>query len=574
MTDLDSFVRDFLERETPLRHERSPDWPEVLRRVEVAPAVRRRYLVVALALTATAVAVASALAATGTDPFGAIGSWLSGGPGKPAPGTAQQQFEAANGRTWAAFPTSTRLRELIRANVGRQRYVLDGFRSGDSFCLRLRAVTLRSNLAPKCTPVSALRQVNAPVLVVDGNDSVWAFPERRSPHVSFGIAADGVTQVEVNAIDGTHRARLADNVYLWVETEPNTGNRVLSVSAFTRDGRKTTTPVASQWFDGYRTSPVPAPRGPSHVQVALAHPTVAWIAKHEARGTAPGRAKLTAEQRRAVFPAGFVRLVKPDPSGDVVVVVSDWCLAVIEGGGPWASSGCTSKSDFFARGPLHFMGAIGSEFTRFTGVAADGVERITAFLGDGQKVNAALRDNVFTVLAPSHPPLRLVSYDAAGRVVGVQDLPTPFGRTAPREATRNLRTVLQLRGPDGISVTVKAGPTVQRSRCWRIDFSSGQTRETCEQYGVPTGPWISVDYVQPAGTDVFVIGRYHAPVVRAVLRFANGDAVSARSAAGLIVVAVPRSHLSRNRQRAVLTGYDAAGHEIQHPAVFFRANRG
>jgi hypothetical protein len=84
---------------------------------------------------------------------------------------------------------------------------------------------------------------------------------------------------------------------------------------------------------------------------------------------------------------------------------------------------------------------------------------------------------------------------------------------------------------------------------------------------------VYVQSVQPAGHDVFIIGQTRAPVTRVTLQFGNGQAISARPVQGIVILAVPRAHLSTNRQRSVMIGYDAHGHEIQHQAVFFRANR-
>ena len=55
---------------------------------------------------------------------------------KPAP-SAEQKKLASFG-----FPQDTKLRELIRTTVDGKVYVLFGFRSGESLCLRLKAVSL------------------------------------------------------------------------------------------------------------------------------------------------------------------------------------------------------------------------------------------------------------------------------------------------------------------------------------------------------------------------------------------------------------------------------------------------
>src|SRR5690348_4468133 len=103
MNDVDLAVRRELEALVPVpRH--APDWSDVLDRVR-SPFVQRRLL---LALVAALLALGTAAGVTAA--LGGFDAWLSGSPGKPAPGAEQQRFEAANGRTWAAFPTGTELR--------------------------------------------------------------------------------------------------------------------------------------------------------------------------------------------------------------------------------------------------------------------------------------------------------------------------------------------------------------------------------------------------------------------------------------------------------------------------------
>ena len=120
--------------------------------VRARPEVWRRPLVLVLAATLLVLATAAGVTAA----LGGFDAWLSGKPGKPAPAAEQQRFEAANGRTWAAFPKGTALRELIRTTLGGKIYVLFGFRSGNTLCLKLRAVSLSHSTDPTCTPESTV----------------------------------------------------------------------------------------------------------------------------------------------------------------------------------------------------------------------------------------------------------------------------------------------------------------------------------------------------------------------------------------------------------------------------------
>ncbi len=219
MNEFSSHVFDQLDAYTP-ELDRWPDWGDVVRRAQKQRRTRRLVLAVAAALTlfGSAAAVTAAL--------GGFDRWLSGEPGKPAPLAEQQKFEAANGRSWAAFPKGTKLRELIRTDVAGKTYVLFGFRSGDTLYLKLKAVSLGHSTEASCTPKATLAHTSAPIVVVNRE---WGFDTRHaheSAQVSFGIVSDGVTRVDVAATDGSHRAVIGGNAYLFVENEPNTGNRV------------------------------------------------------------------------------------------------------------------------------------------------------------------------------------------------------------------------------------------------------------------------------------------------------------------------------------------------------------
>src|SRR5438094_276482 len=232
MNEFSSHVFDQLDAYTP-EPQGSPDWGDVVARARKA---RVRGLAVVLAAALTLFGSVAAVTAA----LGGFDRWLSGEPGKPASSAEQQKFATANGRSWAAFPKDTKLRELIGTDVGGKTYVLFGFRSGDTLCLKLKAVSLGHSTDASCTPKATLAHATAPIVVVNRD---WGFDDRHahaSAQVSFGIAADGVSRVDVSATDGSHRAVLGGNAYLFVENEPNTGNRVLAISALGPNGKRTT----------------------------------------------------------------------------------------------------------------------------------------------------------------------------------------------------------------------------------------------------------------------------------------------------------------------------------------------
>ena len=557
MTDLDLRLRDELDVLFPVPAV-APRWDDVLARTR-SPFLRRPLV---LALAATLLVLASAAAVTAA--LGGFDAWLSGLPGKPASHEEQARFEAANGRSWSAFPRGTKLRELVRTTVAGKRYVLFGFRSGSTICLKLKAVSLGHSTPTACTPLSTVAHATAPIVAVVGN---WAFEDRHahpSADASFGIAADGVSRVDVAAIDGRHQAVVAGNAYLFVENEPNTGNRVLALTAVGPAGERVSVPLA----------PVGAARrarGPARAAVTIRRPQIAWAVRGEKRGFSAARLDLTPNNGRL---AGTARFVKPDPLSNVVVGLDGtYCLVLVEGNDVGRS--CSSRADFFSRAPVNVIASCGicGESATVGGAAADGIARVVVFGADGRDVTAPLRDNLFAVrLGADAFPARVVGYDRHRRVVAVETLSFGMRESLPAGALRHLRVLQRLTGPNGASVTLAVGPVVGGLRCWRLHLPTGASRSGCAET-IPTGPWTSVDLVQPAGRDVFVFGHVRAPVERVRLRFADGTSIATRPKLGLFLLAIPRAHLSPHRQLAFLLGLRADGSVQQRQGVLFKLAR-
>lgn len=545
MNEFDTRVFDLLNVFTP-EPRRWPDWQDVLRR---AHARHTRRLIVAVAAALVVLGTAAGVTAA----LGGFHAWLSGSPGKPASSAEQEKFRNTNGQSYFGFPQGTKLRELIRTTVDGKVYVLLGFRSGESLCLRLKAISLGHSVGPQCAPAARLRHTSAPILPVIDNFSFADKYNHPSAAVSFGIAADGVSQVVVHAIDGDHGAALGGNAYLWVQDEPNSGQRALSLTTVSSGGTRMTLPLDA-------TPPIRRPRGPARIEARIAHPTVGWFVRGEKRGFARGPND------------PWTRFVKPDPSSNVRIGLSGrWCLLVAYGASD-PSSGCTDSP--WSQGPLWWAmtGEYGTDFMRVSGVTADGVKRVVVFLADGQRQRAALRNNLFTTLvATAEFPARIVAYDEAGRVVGIVTPPTPFVFRVPPAAKR-LRAVLHIRGPRGAVAALRVGRRVRDHQCWRVDLSTGQSPGACSGARF-TASSIWVDVVQPAGGDLFVIGHTFGPVARVQLEFPNGDWRRTRPVDGLFVIAVPKAHLTTERQTAFVRGYSKEGWVIRRQGLVFKVRR-
>jgi hypothetical protein len=563
MNEFSAQIFDQLDGYTP-ELDRRPDWRDVV--VRARKQRTHRLLVV---LAAAVIVLGSATAVTAA--LGGFDSWLVGEPGKPASNAEQERFAAAN-RSLDSFPRDTKLRELVRAQAGGKQYELYGFRSGDSLCLRLKAVSLGRSIGPTCAPVSKVKHATAPVVVVVGNNGFQNRHGRPSAAVSFGIAADGVSRVEVRAVDGVHRAALGGNAYLWVDNNPNTGQHVSSVTAVRAGGSRITVPLSGSWgFYATDAAPERPPRGPAHVEVKIPHPTVGWFLRNERRGVSLGEVRKGLPASTSLYTNGLesTRLVKPDPFSNVLVgLTGRWCLIVYQRG---PSSSCTPGREFWSLGPLNvLLSGEGDEFVRVSGVAADGVERVTVFLASGERQPAALKDNLFTSLVPAAEfPARIVAYNRHDRVVGVVTWRWQIGGPVPTAAVRNLHAVMRLTGPNGATAIARVGHRIRGYRCWRVDFSTGQSPGGClPRIG---GPSLWVDGVQPAGRDLFVIGHVFSPVTRVRFEFTNGDVINARAMAGLFVIAIPRDHLQPKRQLAFAVGYTTEGKRVQKLGFVFKA---
>jgi hypothetical protein len=547
--DVEPVIRSELDRLFPEPSDARASWSDVRARAGSGAVATRRVLRARVAIVVAAAITVLVSGAAIASRLGGFEAWLRGVPGKPAREEAQQRFRAANGRSWAAFPATTQLRELIRTERAGREYVLYGFRSGGSFCLKLAAA--RIAFQPQaCAPRTALANTSAPFVVAVPEHTFFDRAARPLALASFGIAADGVSHVTVEAIDGRHRALVGGNAYLFIQHEPNTGNRVLAVSAVGGGGRRSTVRLPDSW--SWPGSPGGKPGGPTRIEARIERPRVGWVERGEKRG----------------FPAaGGTRFVKPDPLSDLAVGFSGLCLSAIDSRGRLTAVSC---GDPFERGPINAMIScrVCGEFLELRGVAADGVARVVVFTTDGTRLRVPLRHNLFAGrVARTQFPIRLVGYDARGRVVATQLLPFRSRQAVPARA-RLLRPILRTRGPGGTEATLEVGPRIRGHDCWRVRFSRGPTRGAC--IAPFSGSRFAVDLVQPARRDLFLAGRAGGNANRVELRFADGDMVIGRLVAGHFLLAVPAEHLSRRRTRAFVVAVDATGNVRARQRIFFR----
>jgi len=418
------------------------DWGDVLRRALEQPLDwRRRFrgrraLLIAVVVAALMLALGVALAET----LGGFSGWLSGKPGSPASPTEQHAFQQANARSWAAFPSETKLRRLIVKRAGGATYRLFGFRSGDELCLRLVADGIKGGPYMSCVPRLELEQAKAPVVVVMVDASLGKahikHPARpdgffngvQDASASFGFVADNVSSVELEAGRKTEHAFMGGQAFLLVRRHVPFCSGVDRVFAIDTVGEKVAVPF------GHSPCRIPSfslkkPRyGPTRIDRKPLRRSIAWLKHREPRGQSLRQAGVPRHWLpRAHHGIHFARVLQPDPGNHIRVVIylagrhNAICTITItaarSGGG-----GTASLFDY-PLDPSVSSDFGGAQSALISGIASDAIARIDLFLNDGERWPVPFKDNAFVVLAPRVDfPAKLVGYDSQGNVVAIQDL--------------------------------------------------------------------------------------------------------------------------------------------------------
>lgn len=425
------------------------NWNEILQRAaqlstaEPHPRFRLRPLV-ALAAAISCLLAAAAFATSLGDRFS---SWVSGNPGTPAPASDQRGFAERNRVAFASFPEGTTLRLLSSRTVGATTFNLLGFRNGDAYCLRLARADRPNGIGRNACLRAAELRGRAALVAGDAWFSVG--DPAQSTRGVFGFASDDVSAVLVRRTRGRERIPVQNNVFLAVNAQPSgtvqrhlIPNRVLALTALLRDGGRRNIPYVVEGVGVFRGGKMtPAPRyfgrdpeaslpGPTRVAAPIRKPRIGWLERREPRGT-----PLTPVRFMTVE---FGRFIQPDPDSPLRIGVARASSFGFGGrGGPQREAiclvispplalraGAVGCSPIFSEGALILGPWLGAPIVNFAGLAADGITRVTAYLATGRTVEAALRDNVFSVAVPQADlGVRLVGYDAQGRVAAITEVP-------------------------------------------------------------------------------------------------------------------------------------------------------
>jgi hypothetical protein len=571
MIDVEPLIWEELERAVAPPEPELANWGEVLRRSgEQARRRRRRIAVLAVTAAAVGALVASPLGGAIARGLGGFSSWLTGAPGTPAGSEEQRSFERRDERSWASFPETPQLRELIRVHVGEGRYTLYRFHAGNAFCLRLTVTGIRgAGPTLACTSRSELATSRDLVIPLKGDVGLGRVgplprtsldpPSAPRAIVTFGFAAQEAARVRFVSMRGAAtEATVGGGAFLHVLDGPARGERVVRGTVEERTGAAHEVRLAIMRSNDERLGSGLPPKGPSHVERKVVGGQIAWFARRLERGEplSPEHRKQFVLPRRRI--GDFARVIQPDPDDFLRMLVSandrgEICTSLITRGG--VGGGCGPLNRLFARGPLAlssgFSGA-GQQYWIVSGLVSDEVARVVVFLSTGERRQAPLRDNVVIVrVSAAKFPARVVGYDAAGRVIGVL---TIGGRRPGPRRVGPWRVLIRLKGDATHRTTVlRVARSSSGGSCMLVSFRNGES-SGCFSAGW-RGPAVRVgaNFVPSGGV---LYGRVRQDVELLEVQLRNGSIVRARPREGFVLVALPSFEILR------AVGRDARGRKL------------
>jgi hypothetical protein len=585
MTDFefDSSVVRMLDRYTRLP-ERSADWQDVLRRSgSVEPRRKRRTLLLAAALVAIlTLGLATPLGGAIRRSVSDFSDWLAGTPGAPVSAEEQQAFDRANRKSWAGFPGSPQLWRLQRTEVDGIVYDVLGFRSTGSLCTRVVASGEAGGSTVHCAPVDELRHDDGPVRVLLADWTVGrgdktakvGFDTVHSARaqVTVGIAADGVTSVELVDDQGSHHVPVVSNAFIYVAERPEVGQRVTQIRARLDDGRTVDVPFSvAPWGPGPGAFGGGAgePGGPEKVERVVEGGTIGWFTQREERGE-----PLDDELRETLMlvpKTAFGRMITPDPSSSKRMVITagkhrhfplrptnePWLSYFVVGRGGTSGSGIP-LDDMFPRSPFTFTyGTVGGgdQFATFAGLASDDVARLEIFTATGERIPVPLRDNAYLIeVALARFPAKVVAYDAEGRVIGIERTHRSEG---PATVVGGPILRLTATAPSA-SMTLLANRTKEGGECW---FVNGTGAASVRTNSCTPKNWTEAQLrIGTAGEPLlFVYGRARSDITRIEVRY--GDSTKhafAPGRSGYILEKIPPRPATAGALSEIV-GLDATG---------------
>jgi hypothetical protein len=273
------------------------------------------------------------------------------------------------------------------------------------------------------------------------------------------------------------------------------------------------------------------------------------------------------------------RTIQPDPDDYLRIGVvaleaggslhdphSELCAITIDrtGGG----AGCGNFDRAFDRKPFTFgSSSSGSQYSVLAGLASDDVARLELF-SRGDRTDVPLRDNAWLVrVAGSDYPLRLVAYDDAGRVIGIDPYQSNGNTSrAPARAKNSVRRLARIVGESGQTATLRAGTPADGYRCFWIEVSNRGGGGGCTGWPVAGDPLAFVEGAATHG-DVFFTGPLPPAVTEVSLSYPNGGSAKVEPISSFLVYAVPHRFIGGLPIKVTLRAFDAKGRQLDERTI-------
>ncbi len=223
-----------------------------------------------------------------------------------------------------------------------------------------------------------------------------------------------------------------------------------------------------------------------------------------------------------------------------------------------ARKGSSSSTQPFTGG--FSVAGEGAQYGVFGGLASDDVARLAIYTSTGNTIPVALHDNAYLAeVALARLPAKLVAYDDAGRVIGIEDEST--GEEGP--ATPVGEPIVQLSASaEGSTIELRVLRTEEGGQCLF-------THHTGEHSGYSTGctPRNWVRGPLRVGWDgsppLFVYGRAREDIRTITLRYADGETREIEPGKyGYVLYTVPPEHRVKGHELVELAGRGADGELI------------
>jgi hypothetical protein len=240
-------------------------------------------------------------------------------------------------------------------------------------------------------------------------------------------------------------------------------------------------------------------------------------------------------------------------------VVCTWLISH-DGG---AGGGCGSLTQMFSHAPFTFgysVSGAGDQYATFDGLASDDVARLVIFPARGGNIDVPLRDNVFLAeVALARLPVKMVAYDAQGRVIGIER--TPRDEEAQRPLPGDILTLRATAEGVG-TLELRVNRTREGGECWAVRGSGGVAVNAGACIG-RTWSFAPLRLGTVPEPPVFVYGRVRSDVRRLTLRYADGTSDDlVPGARGYVLSVVPEKQRREGHELVAIVGRGAEGQVI------------